>query len=106
MRASTSPFVVVMFHARWCRTCKTLAAKLPRVARDFPTVAWVSIDFAEMENKPLCAELSVKLLPTFHIYGRRDADGDAQMALLEQFTAGPFGVKRLVERLHDCGAGG
>lgn len=86
---------VVMFHARWCRVCRTLSSKLFRVAEDFPNVVWLSVDFAELPNKPLCARLNVKLLPTFRFYNP-NADIDEA---LDHFTTGPFGAKRLVEHL-------
>ncbi|PXF46751.1 Thioredoxin-like 2, chloroplastic [Gracilariopsis chorda] len=93
--APTDKLVVVMFHARWCRVCRTLSSKLFRVAEDFPNVVWFSVDFAELPNKPLCARLNVKLLPTFRFY-KPKADIDEA---LDHFTTGPFGAKRLVEHL-------
>ncbi|CAN8073304.1 unnamed protein product [Agarophyton chilense] len=87
--------VAVMFHARWCRVCKTLAPKLHRVAEQFPDVIWLSVDFAELPNKPLSAQLGVKLLPTFRFYNPQANIDDA----VDHFTTGPFGVKRLVEHL-------
>ncbi|KAI0567684.1 thioredoxin [Gracilaria domingensis] len=97
LTAPPEKLVVVMFHARWCRVCKTLGSKLFRVAEQFPDVMWLSIDFAELENKPLCAKLGVKLLPTFRFY-KPQADIDQAV---DHFTTGPFGAKRLVEHLEE-----
>ena len=91
-----SNLVVVMFHARWCRVCKTLATKLDRIIPNFPNVTWLSVDFANIENKPLCANLDVKILPTFHFYKPIQSLHDGPV---DSFTAGPFGAKRLVEHL-------
>lgn len=96
--ADGSNLVVVMFHARWCRVCKTLASKLDRIIPNFPNVTWLSVDFAQIENKPLCASLDVKILPTFHFYKPIQSLHDGP---IDSFTAGPFGAKRLVEHLED-----
>lgn len=88
--------IVVMFHARWCRVCKTLAHKILRVAPTYPSVVWLSVDFAEKENKALCRDLGVRLLPTFRFYRPGMAADDRP---LEEFTSGPFGIKRVQERL-------
>lgn len=76
--------------------CKTLAAKIPRVAPDFPNVSWLRVDFAELDNKHLCRDIGVKMLPTFRFY-RPGMTADDKA--LDSFTTGPFGVKRLEERL-------
>lgn len=93
--ASGSTPVIVFFHARWCRVCKTLAAKLPQVAQRYPRLAWYHVDFAVFENKPLCKDLAVRLLPTFRLYWGGALDTQHE----EDFTTGPFGAKRLEERL-------
>lgn len=98
--ASPDTLLVVIFHARWCRVCKTLLHKLPRIAPMYPHVKWLSVDFAEHENKQLCRELGVKLLPTFQFYRPGAVAGTA---VLEQFTSGPFGIKRVEERLQPYG---
>lgn len=59
---------------------------------------WLDVDFAALENKPLCHHLGVRLLPTFRLYrGGADDQADA----LEQFTTGPFGSQRLIDRLNE-----
>lgn len=94
---ATDTPVVVFFHARWCRVCKTLHHKLPSVAAQFPSIAWYDIDFALPDNKSLCNDLDVRLLPTFRIYWGRADDSRYE----DQFTTGPFGAKRLIERLNE-----
>lgn len=93
---SADTLIVVMFHARWCRVCKTLAHKISRIAPTYTDVIWLSVDFAEMENKGLCRDLGVRFLPTFRFYRPGMAPNDRP---LEDFTSGPFGVKRVQERL-------
>lgn len=95
LSTSGDAFVVVIFVAQWCRTCKTLLSKVQRLSLAHPEIRFVTVDFVKDENKTLCGALNVKLLPTFHFY-RNANDGLDHMA---QFTAGPFGIKRLIERL-------
>lgn len=91
--------VVVCFVANWCRVCRTLLTKVRRLSSAHPELVFVTVDFAHEDNKPLCSALGVKLLPTFHFYrGTHDAAGFS-----DQFTAGPFGIKRLIERLGERG---
>lgn len=92
----TTP-VIVFFHARWCRVCKTLSNKLGLVAQRFPYLQWYEVDNAVPDNKPLCHDLDVRLLPTFRIYW----GGSDDTSHVEDFTTGPFGSKRLIERLDD-----
>lgn len=64
----------------------------------YPGLVWATVDFAQLPNKPLCSSLGVKLLPTFRFYrGGMAAEDKA----LDQFTTGPFGAKRLEERLDE-----
>lgn len=95
MDASSNTPVIVFFHARWCRVCKTLSSKLANVASKYPQLLWYEVDFATFENKPLCKQLGVRLLPTFRLYwgGANDTQYE------EDFTTGPFGSNRLIERL-------
>lgn len=96
--SSGDAFVVVCFVANWCRVCRTLLSKVRRLSDAHPELVFATVDFAHADNKPLCSSLGVKLLPTFHFYrGAREA---ADFTV--QFTAGPFGIKRLIERLAEC----
>lgn len=87
--------IIIMFHARWCRTCKTLRYKLLEVAAEFQNVVWYDVDFTLIDNKPLCRDLGVKVLPTFRIY----LGGAFSDVYEDQFSTGPFGSKCLVEHL-------
>ena len=87
--------VVVIFVASWCRVCKTLQAKVRRVAAAHPDIVWLKVDLANHPNRSLCTDLGVRMLPTFHFYRRAKNMKDS----IEKFTAGPFGVKRLKEHL-------
>lgn len=77
--------------------CKTLSSKLYRVTQRFPNILWLAVDFAEVPNKQLSSQLGVRLLPTFRFYQPGANIDDA----LDHFTSGPFGAKRLIERLED-----
>lgn len=92
--------VIIVFIASWCRVCRTLLQKVARLANAYPTeLTFYTMDFGVDENKPVCSDLGVKLLPTFHIYRNANNASD----YLEQFTAGPFGTKNLVDRLNERG---
>lgn len=73
--------------------------KVQRLAEAYPDLIFCTVNFATHENKQLCADLEVKLLPTFHFY--RDVTDSANF--LDAFTAGPFGIRRLIERLNLSG---
>lgn len=73
--------------------------KVQRLAEAYPDLTFYTINFATHENKQVCADLEVKLLPTFHFY--RDATDVADF--LDAFIAGPFGIRRLIERLNLTG---
>lgn len=95
----TDSVVVVIFVAGWCRVCKTLLGKIRRFARAHPHVTFHTVDFATAENKPLCDELGVRMLPTFRLYRNPDSIED----VVDMWTSGPFGTKLLVDRLVDIG---
>lgn len=94
-RSGETELVLVMFHAKWCRVCKTLRQKLRQVEISYRNVKWVSVDIAEQENKHVSQELGVKMLPTFFLY----TPGAQIEDTLERFVAGPFAVKRVKDNL-------
>lgn len=88
--------VVVFFHARWCRVCKTIRYKLPSIAKAYPQFVWYDVDFAIPDNKVVCRDLDVKLLPTFRLY-RPGCRGPGDP--VDEFNTGPFGKKEVIQHL-------
>ncbi|PIN05736.1 Thioredoxin [Handroanthus impetiginosus] len=69
--------VIVEFYGTWCASCRALFPKLCRTAVEHPDILFLKVNFDE--NKPMCKNLNVKVLPYFHFY--HGADG-----LLESFS--------------------
>ncbi|XP_051152573.1 thioredoxin-like 2, chloroplastic [Andrographis paniculata] len=63
--------VIVEFYGTWCASCRALFPKLCRTAVEHPDILFLKVNFDE--NKPMCKNLNVKVLPYFHFY--RGADG-------------------------------
>ncbi|GMH18075.1 hypothetical protein Nepgr_019916 [Nepenthes gracilis] len=75
--------VIVEFYGTWCASCRALFPKLCRTAEEHPEILFLKVNFDE--NKPMCKNLNVKVLPYFHFY--RGADGlvDAFSCSLAKF---------------------
>lgn len=96
--ASSKP-VVVFFHARWCRVCKTIRHKLPSIAQAYPQFVWYDVDFAIPDNKMVCRDLDVKLLPTFRLYRPGSPDCRGPSDPVDEFNTGPFGKQKVIQHL-------
>ncbi|KAH6803146.1 atypical CYS HIS rich thioredoxin 2 [Perilla frutescens var. frutescens] len=66
--------VIVEFYGTWCASCRALFPKLCRTAQEHPEILFLKVNFDE--NKPMCKNLNVKVLPYFHFY--RGADGQLE----------------------------
>ncbi|KAI3447121.1 hypothetical protein Pfo_003786 [Paulownia fortunei] len=66
--------VIVEFYGTWCASCRALFPKLCRTAEEHPDILFLKVNFDE--NKPMCKNLNVKVLPYFHFY--RGADGQLE----------------------------
>ncbi|KAI3443648.1 hypothetical protein Pfo_000313 [Paulownia fortunei] len=66
--------VIVEFYGIWCASCRALFPKLCRTAKEHPEILFLKVNFDE--NKPMCKNLNVKVLPYFHFY--RGADGQLE----------------------------
>ncbi|XAR67170.1 Peptide-N(4)-(N-acetyl-beta-glucosaminyl)asparagine amidase [Bertholletia excelsa] len=66
--------VIVEFYGSWCASCRALFPKLCRTAEEHPEILFLKVNFDE--NKPMCKNLNVKVLPYFHFY--RGADGQLE----------------------------
>lgn len=88
MRLSADRPVVLKVWARWCRSCRALEPKVKRLAREFPHMLFVQLEYEA--NKELCWRLAVRNMPLFLFYhgsaGERDrfTCGPARAALLRQ----------------------
>ena len=58
--------VVLDVYARWCGACRALYPKLSKIAKEYPDVIFVKVNFDA--NKELCRSLGVKVLPYFKFY--------------------------------------
>ncbi|KAD6795194.1 hypothetical protein E3N88_06090 [Mikania micrantha] len=66
--------VIVEFYGTWCASCRALFPKLCKTAQEHPEILFLKVNFDE--NKPMCKNLNVKVLPYFHFY--RGADGQLE----------------------------
>uniref|UniRef100_A0A5B6ZH06 Thioredoxin domain-containing protein n=1 Tax=Davidia involucrata TaxID=16924 RepID=A0A5B6ZH06_DAVIN len=66
--------VIVEFYGTWCASCRALFPKLCKTAAEHPEILFLKVNFDE--NKPMCKNLNVKVLPYFHFY--RGADGQLE----------------------------
>ncbi|KAL8093948.1 thioredoxin-like 2, chloroplastic [Apium graveolens] len=66
--------VIVEFYGTWCGSCRALFPKLCRTAQEHPEIMFLKVNFDE--NKPMCKNLNVRVLPFFHFY--RGADGQLE----------------------------
>lgn len=66
--------VIVEFYATWCASCRALFPKLCRTVAEHPEILFLKVNFDE--NKSMCKNLNVKVLPNFHFY--RGADGQLE----------------------------
>ncbi|GFQ05772.1 thioredoxin-like 2 chloroplastic [Phtheirospermum japonicum] len=66
--------VIVEFYGTWCASCRALFPKLCKTAQENPEILFLKVNFDE--NKPMCKNLNVKVLPYFHFY--RGADGQLE----------------------------
>ncbi|KAL2501350.1 Thioredoxin-like 2-2 [Forsythia ovata] len=66
--------VIVEFYGTWCASCRALFPKLCRTAVEHLDILFLKVNFDE--NKPMCKNLNVKVLPYFHFY--RGADGQLE----------------------------
>lgn len=84
--------VVADFYATWCGACRALYPKLCQIATKNPDVIFLKVNLAE--NKKMCKQLGVKMLPYFHLYrGRRGK--------IAQFTCSISKVKRLRDAISE-----
>lgn len=90
--------VIVEFYGTWCASCRALYPKLCRIAKEHPEILFLKVNFDE--NKPMCKNLNVKVLPSFHFY--RGADGQ-----LESFSCSLAKFQKLKDaiQLHNVARG-
>jgi thiol-disulfide isomerase/thioredoxin len=60
-------FVAVMFHAKWCKSCKATLPHFYKMAKKYPDVKFVDVPVNE-SNTQMLRELGVKKFPFGHIY--------------------------------------
>jgi len=67
----TDALVMVLYHARWCRACKYVRAKMGSLAKQagYEDVIFVSVD--QQGAPAVCRDMEVKEYPTIHMF--RDA---------------------------------
>jgi thiol-disulfide isomerase/thioredoxin len=60
-------FVAVMFHAKWCKSCKATLPHFYKMAKKYPDVKFVDVPVSE-SNTQMLRELGVEKFPFGHIY--------------------------------------
>jgi len=80
-----SNIVVVKYGAVWCRPCVTLGAELAKMASDFESVTFASVDIDKIKHFQGCK------LPTTRIY-----KGGEEMDLAVGGSVGPF-IREILE---------
>ena len=60
-------FVAVMFHAKWCKSCKATLPHFYKMAQKYPNIKFVDMPVNE-SNAKLLRELGVEKFPFGHIY--------------------------------------
>jgi thiol-disulfide isomerase/thioredoxin len=60
-------FVAVMFHAKWCRSCKATLPHFYKMAKKYPKIKFVDVPVNE-SNAQMLRELGVEKFPLGHIY--------------------------------------
>ncbi|XP_052200342.1 thioredoxin-like 2, chloroplastic [Diospyros lotus] len=82
--------VIVEFYGTWCASCRALFPKLCKTAEEHPEILFLKVNFDE--NKSMCKNLNVKVLPYFHFY--RGADGQ-----LESFSCSLAKFQKIKEAI-------
>ncbi|CAL5430222.1 unnamed protein product [Camellia sinensis] len=67
----------------WCASCRALFPKLCKTAAEHPEILFLKVNFDE--NKPICKNLNVKVLPYFHFYRGADGQLDSFSCSLAKF---------------------
>ncbi|GAB4837809.1 hypothetical protein Ancab_027333 [Ancistrocladus abbreviatus] len=75
--------VIVEFYGTWCASCRALFPKLCKTAEEHPEILFLKVNFDE--NKAMCKNLNVKVLPYFHFYRGADGQLDAFSCSLAKF---------------------
>ncbi|KAF5945671.1 hypothetical protein HYC85_015899 [Camellia sinensis] len=75
--------VIVEFYGTWCASCRALFPKLCKTAAEHPEILFLKVNFDE--NKPMCKNLNVKVLPYFHFYRGADGQLDSFSCSLAKF---------------------
>ncbi|KAL7240039.1 hypothetical protein ACSBR2_005828 [Camellia fascicularis] len=75
--------VIVEFYGTWCASCRALFPKLCKTATEHPEILFLKVNFDE--NKPMCKNLNVKVLPYFHFYRGADGQLDSFSCSLAKF---------------------
>lgn len=84
--------VVLKVFAPWCRSCLALTPKFNRLAREFPEIKFVKLNYEE--SKDLCYRIGVTTMPTFVFYA-------GQAGEIEKFSCGPQRAAILREKIED-----
>lgn len=84
--------IVLKIFAPWCRSCRAVAPKVNRLAREFSEILFVKMDYER--NKELCKRLDVRIMPTFIFYA--GARGE-----IEKFSCGPARAGIIREKIEN-----
>ena len=90
--AGEDTLVVVDFYARWCGACRALFPKLCKIAaqEENQNCLFLKVEFDD--NKDMCRNMGVKVLPFFHMY-------KGKKGKVAEFSASVSKVARIRESL-------
>eukprot|EP00740_Mantoniella_antarctica_P024675 CAMPEP_0198701580 /NCGR_PEP_ID=MMETSP1468-20131203/387257_1 /TAXON_ID=1461545 /ORGANISM="Mantoniella sp, Strain CCMP1436" /LENGTH=168 /DNA_ID=CAMNT_0044459967 /DNA_START=4 /DNA_END=510 /DNA_ORIENTATION=+ len=97
--AGEDTLVVVDFYARWCGACRALHPKLCKIAASdaHSNVIFLKVEFDD--NKEMCRNMGVKILPYFHMY-------KGKAGRVAEFSASLTKVARIRENLAEYNPSG
>lgn len=68
---ATGKFVIVDFHATWCRPCKKFGPVFEKVSAEFPNIIFVKVDVGQF--KDLSSKYDIRGVPTVMVFAKGNA---------------------------------
>ncbi|MFT5723601.1 MAG: thioredoxin 1 [Bacteroidia bacterium] len=65
---SSQPFVVIDFHATWCRPCKVMAPHLEKIEGEYEETQLKIVKIDIDKNQQIAAHFAIKSIPTMKLF--------------------------------------